>query len=949
MSSAEYELASKLAVDAFGLSPDARTEFLDTNCPPDLRSFVEQLISAHDNPDQTLFDTNIIGIDPPDGKSAAKQLSPGTRLGPYEIRQVIGSGGMGTVYKARDTRLDRDVAIKISSAQFSKRFEREARAVAALNHPNICTLYDVGPNYLVMELVEGKPLAGPMPIADATRLGNQVAAALDAAHRKGIVHRDLKPQNILATKSGVKLLDFGLAKFERSPTPNQTQTQPITKKHTLLGTLQYMAPEQLEGKDADTRSDIFALGLVLYEMLCGKPAFDAPSEARLMAAILHQELPSINAGPLDRVIRRCLKKDPEERWQNVRDVLIELQEASTEAPKTSPTLLSRWRGRLIWGMGTVVMATVLAVIAVVRSRDRAQPLPNLRFSIFPPDGVRFGGVRSEGPPMISPDGTLIAFCGTDSNGKNRIWIRRMDGLASQPLEGTEDANYPFWSPDSHYLGFFADGILKKVALDGGPTTSLGPAQALGGAWTQMGGGAGFILFTPSGADGLARISASGGNPVQITKIVSARGETGHYQPQFLPDGQHFLFLATHDEDERADVCVGDLQGKPDQKNTRRLMSGEAKVWWAPPGHLLFLRDNNLMAQAFDASTVELNGDPFLVAKNVGKGFNRWTSDFSVSSNGVLVWRSGFDARRHLAWFDRSGRQIGGFEQRERYWSASLSPGGKQIAMIGPELAVPSGTLGAASPEGSRVWVWDLARGSALPLTSGEGFDVAPVWSAFDDRIAFGRRAGSDYGLYALDTRGTGPEELLLKTTRLSFPSSWSSDGNFILFLQKTSNSESSVMVLPLSGKRQPFPLGIRSPLPLPGAVQFSPDGRWIAYTSAETGHYEVYLRPFDARHPTSISGSWRVSTGIAYLPRWRRDGKEIFYSSRSGMMAVTVQTSPKLALGNPVNLFKIFDEDVNRFSYDVSPDGQKFLISHLPEDNNRPINVALNWTAGLKR
>jgi predicted Ser/Thr protein kinase len=582
VSSAEYELASKLALNASDLPSGSRTEFLDINCPPDLRSFVELLISAHDNPDKKLFDQDTSEIDMADGDRAAKDLPPGTRLGPYEIRQVIGLGGMGTVYKARDTRLDRDVAIKISSAQFSKRFEREARAVAALNHPNICTLYDVGPNYLVMELVEGKPLAGPMPAGDVARLGIQIADALDAAHRKGIVHRDLKPQNVLVTKSSVKLLDFGLAKFERPTTPNQTQTQPITKRHTLLGTLQYMAPEQLEGGDADARSDIFALGLMLYEMFCGRPAFDAPSEARLMAAILHQEPPAIQAGPLNRVIWRCLQKDPEKRWQNVRDVLIELQELAAEVPTRVAPQRRYWQGWLAWAVPSAILILFLSVAFLWRSHPRrllqvtgAVQITNdgMEKQWLLTDGARLlfhttasrvyqVSVKGSEPfplPMhglnavadISPDRTELLQCKyVDRISKGpaaELWVtpvlggdpHRLGNVLTQAINLFCQAA---WSPDGRQIVYALDGEMRIIGADGSGDRKL--AVFDGGLtsvrWSPDGKKIRFsVVTTPQGNDvnSLWEVPIEGG---QATPLLPGwNAWLGHW----TGDGRYFVFEA----------------------------------------------------------------------------------------------------------------------------------------------------------------------------------------------------------------------------------------------------------------------------------------------------------------------------------------------------------------------------------------------------------------------
>jgi tRNA A-37 threonylcarbamoyl transferase component Bud32 len=640
-------------------------------------------------------------------------LATGAMLGPYELLSLLGKGGMGEVYRARDTRLDRTVAVKVlpqhlsSSPERRQRFEREARAVSSLSHPHICALYDVGRqdgiDYLVMEYIEGESLAdrlskGPLPVDQALRYSIQVANALDKAHRSGIVHRDLKPANIMLTKSGAKLLDFGLAKLrgnssEAAPslTSLPTERVSITAEGTILGTFQYMAPEQLEGREADARTDIFAFGAVVYEMATGKRAFNGKSQASLITAIMSadpqpiSELQPMSPPALDRIVKRCLGKDPDERWQTAHDLMEELKwvaEAGSQAGAAAPVAARRKIRERGWMIATVVffLAAGLLAVAYFRRAPVETAAAATRFFIYPPEKVSFTGTFA-----ISPDGRRIVFRGT-SEGKTLLWVRALDSLSAQPLAGTQEALFPFWSPDSRFIGFYSSGKLKKIEATGGPAQPLCDAP-LGaqGAWNRDN----VIVFAPNFADALYRVSAAGGAPVPLTTLDASRKETAHVLPNFLPDGRHFIYLVTNAQRENTGIYVGSL----DSKETKLLVNTYQGAAYAPPGYLLFMRERTLMAQSFDADRLELKGEPFPVAEQVDLQLSaepRFAS-FSVSETGALVYRSGSRRNYQLTWFDREGKQLGTIGPPGAYGNPWLSPDEKRVTV---ELAELLGQGGA---------------------------------------------------------------------------------------------------------------------------------------------------------------------------------------------------------------------------------------------------------------
>ncbi len=897
-------------------------------------------------------------------------LSAGTRLGPYEILASVGAGGMGEVYRARDTRLDRTVAIKVlpshlsSSEELRQRFEREARAVSQLNHPHICVLHDIGQqdgtDYIVMEYLEGETLAerlvrGSLPLEQALRFGIEMAGALDKAHRRGIVHRDLKPSNVMVTKSGVKLLDFGLAKVAApasggavalSMLPTTPKGTNLTAEGTILGTFQYMAPEQLEGKEADTRTDIFAFGAVLYEMATGRKAFTGKSQASLIAAILEREPPAISTvapmtpPSLDRVVKTCLAKDPDDRWQTAHDVRLQLQwiaEGGSQAGLPAPVLARRKsREHLAWGAFAIAALAAL-VSAFLLVRQKREPVRVFRSSILSPENTRFS--FSGSPMAVSPDGRQIAFVAQSPEGVRLLWVRPFDASASQPLAGTEGAYCPFWSPDSRFLGFFAEGKLKKIAASGGPPQTLCDAPTGRGAtWNRNG----VILFAPSEGGPIHRVAASGGAASPATQLDQSSAEYNHFWPFSLPDGRHFLYSSYRGRAAR-DQTFGLHLGSLDSKDRRLLLHARTNAAYAPSspgssqGHLFFSKGNTLLARPFDAERLQFTGEDFPVAEQVQVFPAAQSASFSVSENGILAYRS--SARGNLSqllWFDRGGRELESVGAAADYYHPQLSHDGRRVAVM----------LNDPQTNDTDIWVYDLTRRVSTRLTFGPAVNLFPIWSPDDSRIVFASNRKGFHDLYQKMASGTGEDELLLSsTTSYKFPTDWSPDSRLIALhsTDTASKTGSDIWVFSVADRQATF---LTTPFH-EGSPQFSPDGRWIAYVSTESGKREVYVRPFP-----DPSGKWRISSAGGSYPRWRRDGKELFYvAPDKTLMAVEITSGSGFAAGVPKPLFRTQMKwlDIG-FQYDVSPDGKRFLINTLAEEEKaEAITVVQNWTAGLKK
>jgi serine/threonine protein kinase/Tol biopolymer transport system component len=865
-------------------------------------------------------------------------LNRGTRLGSYEILEPLGAGGMGNVYRARDTRLGRDVAIKVSKEQFSERFEREARAVAALNHPHICQLYDVGLDYLVMEFVDGQPLKGPLPLELALKYAAQICDAVDAAHRKGIIHRDLKPANILVAKSGIKLLDFGLAKRSFQPAATDaTATIALTHECTILGTPQYMAPEQLEGKEADVRSDIFAIGALFFEMVTGKRAFDGVSRASVIAAILERDPPSaadVVPPVLERVLRRCLSKDPDERWQTVRDlraalVLVAEPQTPVRPVRTRP---------LPW-----IVATSLAILALIAvwSPRRANFRPGgevVRFTIYPPQGTVFTGAGNTTVSVpqfaLSPDGRAIAFSAGADTTSPMLWLRSFKEVTAHPLPGTEGAFAPFWSPDSGWMAFFAEGKLKKIPAGGGAVQVLaeGVPDARGATW----GRDDTILFA-SGLSPIFRVSAAGGPVASVTKMDASRHEASHRWPQFFPDDLHFFYTVRGGE--KSGLFVGSLDGK----TKKFLVPAYSTVAYAPPGYLLSLDGDALLGRRFDPDRLEIGGQPFTVAERVGRTTSGDVA-VSVSPAGVLAYAGAFLRRGRLTWFDRSGHLLDSIPNEGDYTDFRLSPDDTRLAasLIDPKANYPD------------IWLTDLTRGSTSRSTFGPMINASPVWSPDGARLIFRTNRKGLIEFYQKSALGGGNEEPVLPLeAQLAagmpsvslVPTDWSPDGRNIIYIVSEASSGYALWLLPLATNAKPLRLLGLSSDNL--HANFSPNGRLVAYSSNESGRFQVYVQTF----PLS-ERKWQVSTNGGYEPRWRGDGGEIYYLSEDRkLMAVPVSAGPSFDV--PKVLFQTrVPEGVEAFRTHYVPtrDGRRFLVNTQTSDPApNPITVVLNWTAGVKR
>ena len=880
-------------------------------------------------------------------------IAAGTKLGRYEIRSKLGEGGMGEVYRAHDEKLNRDVAIKVLPVTLSqdagrlRRFEQEAQAAGALNHPNILAVYDVGTHdgapYIVSELLEGEELReqlndGSLPQRKALDYAQQIAQGLAAAHERGITHRDLKPENLFVTTDGrVKILDFGLAKLrpQRSESVSSeidTRKQ-ITDPGTVMGTVGYMSPEQVRGHEADHRSDIFSFGSILYEMLSGQRAFRRDTMAETMTAILKEEPPELSETnakislPLEKIVGRCLEKKPERRFHSAHDLAFAIESLSGTSTSSGQTLTaltarstrSRITRHLPWIVAGVLFIALLAALPFVISSLRRAPVdtPVTRVSVLPQEKSRLYTVT------VSPDGRRLAFIATDATGKRLLWVRPLDSLAAQPLAGTDDANHPFWSPDSRFIGFFAAGKLKKIEVTGGsPSTLCNAPNGRGGDWNRDD----VIIFAPDNRTGLSRVSAAGGEPSPVTTLDSSRQESTHRFPRFLPDGRHFLYFARSGQPENSAIYVSSL----DQPQAKRIISTDTNVAYAPPGYLLFPREGTLMAQAFDVASLALTGAPFRVAEQVGYFRTNNEAYFSVSETGVLVYQSGGAGKTQLVWFDRSGKQPSAPGPPGEYSFPALSPDEKRVAIGRSD----------AQTGGFDIWLQDLARGIPSRFTFYPGSDVYPVWSPDGSRIVFGSSRDGAWSLYQKLSSGAGSEEAMLKSSDRIWPSDWSLDGRFILYTQTSPNTLGDLWLIPLFGDRQPIPF-LQTKFNERNGV-FSPDGKWIAYQSDDSGSYQVWVQSFPA------GSKWQVSSEGGSLPRFRRDGKELFYLAANGkLMAVEVKANTSgLEFSAPKPLFETHQTD----RYAVTANGQRFLFSKPVEESaSAPITVILNWTAEAKR
>jgi serine/threonine protein kinase/Tol biopolymer transport system component len=869
---------------------------------------------------------------------------------------------MGEVYRARDTRLDRTVAVKVlashlsSSPELKQRMEREGRAISSLNHPHICQLYDIGSqngtDYLVMEFLEGETLAerlrkGAIPLAEVFKIGIAVAEALAVAHRSGIVHRDLKPGNIMLTAGGAKLMDFGLAKplgllaasgsgsapsFTAAATMSgPSPLSPLTTAGSIIGTIQYMSPEQIEGKEADARSDIFAFGAVLYEMAAGKRPFAGKSQISLASSILESEPEPVSVlkpntpAAFQHVVTTCLQKNPDERYQSAQDIKLELQWIA--ADRTSPavaataTAVPRTRERVGW-VAALVAAIALTAAAAIFFYHTAQSEHSIRTVINPPEKTTFNLTGdSAGPPVTSSDGTFIAFAATRTDGRTALWVRPTNTVEARELPGTEAATFPFWSPDDRSLGFFADGKLKTVELEGGSTQIVCEAPlGRGGAW----GPGGVILFSPAPTAPIMRVSASGGTPVPVTKLDAAL-HTSHRWPFFLPDGKHFLYVALHHDASKSgnnSLYYASLDGR----ENRLLFRSQTNAVYAS-GFLLFGRGDQLMAQPFNASSGTVSGEPQNVAKGVMNDASTWHMDASASNDGLLVFGSGASGDLELVWMDRGGKISTIAGKLPDLQSAVLSPQGDRVAL----------QMNAGQTD---IWVLDLTRGVRTRITFGPVGNVSPIWSPDGKWIAYSSAQNGHFAICRKPSDGSGAEECLLTVEQEPELDDWSRDGKYLLYsLSVPGGPLRQISALPLEGERKPSVVVDR------GAFgKLSPDGRWLAYQSAESGTFEVYVMPFGGGQ-----GKWQVSANGGGRPQWSKDGKQLYYMDLTYSLFAVPVTDATGSLQFGVAEKLITNWSAPQVFYDVSPDGKKFLLDRVAQQVSQSVTVITDFTAGLKK
>jgi eukaryotic-like serine/threonine-protein kinase len=891
-------------------------------------------------------------------------LPPGTSLGPYEIVAPIGAGGMGEVYRARDTRLERTVAIKVLNSELVAgpelrgRFEREAKVISQLQHPNICVLHDIGTegstDFLVMEFLEGEPLSerlkrGALPAGAVLKIAIEIADALEKAHRAGIIHRDLKPANVMLTKSGAKLLDFGLAKpmaarvagtgsssasiFAAAMTTT-SPASPLSSAGNIIGTVQYMSPEQIAGHEADERSDIFAFGLLLYEMATGKRAFEGKTQSSVVGAILAVDPPTVAslqpATPLAlcRLVNTCLAKDPDDRFQTIHDVklrLAEIAEAPVEAPAVPGAAargVNRW---ILVGGGVVVIA--LAAVAWYFASRATQPKQVIRATISAPENTTYVTTPPDsGVPVISPDGSKLAFVARDGKGQMSLYVRALNSLAALPLAGTNGAIHPFWSPDSHSVAFFADSKLKRIDAGGGPAQEIASAdRGRGGAWAADG----TILFSPGINTVLMRVPAAGGKVVPATRLLP--GETGHRWPYFLPDGKHFLFWVRAGTPA---ICVGSL----DSLDHKQLFENDTNATYAAPGYLLYVHEGTLLAQPFSTSKLATTGEAFPIVERVATNLPSYRGVFSTSEAGMLVYQSGgVSGTWQLQWSGRDGKLISSITEKAHFLEPAVSPDGKRVAVSFPDAG-----------NNTDIWILDPARGTKTRLTFDPAVDRFPSWTSDGSKVLYASTRRGNRDLYMKAADGSGNEEIVLQDdTDKTWPS-MTKDGRYVVYQRRAvgGTTGEDIWALPLFGDRKPFPV-VATPF-LDATPSLSPDGKWLAYSSDESQRREVYITPFPGG-----GAKWQVSTAGGLSPRWRGDGKELYFLSYDGSMnAVEVKASANsVALGTSHVLFSSTLQGQNFGPYDVTSDGKRFLVNGAGalEGGSTPLTLVTNWAEELRK
>ena len=922
MDSAQQERINKLFDSLRDLSPAQRDLRLVSECgDPAVEQEVRSLLDAYDRSANFLEEpvlTRQAGI-LENHLRRRGELAPGTMVGNYEITEPIGAGGMGIVYRARDTRLGRDVALKFLPPEVAHdparraRFQAEARALAALNHPNIATIYGIEDDALVMEFVPGNTLEQhiqirPIPLQEALEIIGQIAAGLEAAHDRGFVHRDLKPANIKITPAGVvKLLDFGLAKAT-GPGSSPTSAAPftaVTETGMVLGSAGYMSPEQAVGKTVDKRSDIWAFGVVLYEMLVQSKAFGGATASERLAEVLTKE-PDLAQLPskVRRLVRACLEKDPKRRLRDVGDWsrLLEEEDRAGTSPGPAPG------SRLGWGIAAAAVMA-LAILAIVSFRGPRVYAPEARVDIVIPNDDRSSFA-------LSPDGSRVVFVAS-YGGASRLWVRPLDSRTAQVLPGTEGATNPFWSPDSRAVGFFADFKLKRIDLAGAKPQVLAPVPSYTpeGTW----GSQGVILFAV-GLTPLARVSDSGGAVTAATRF--AQGQENQLAPRFLPNGRQFLYVVNGSD---PSIWLGSLDGAEPRRITSITVGADSAAEYIGPDWLVRVRQGALEAQRFDAARARLSGDPMPLERSVSIDAATFAGRFSSSSAGTIVWRSGGESRTQLLWMDRAGRNEGelGAVSDANLFSPEISREGQRVATM-------HGPVGS-----SDIWIQDKLHNERF--TFGGSDNRYPIWSPDGSRIVFASNRNGAYDLYVKPADRSAGESLLLRSDELKRPNSWSPDGRFILYWTGQNNGD--LFVLPLAGERKPFPF-VNTPFSEQQGV-FSPDGKWIAYQSDESGRDEIYVRPFPGP-----GGQVQISSQGGHSPRWRPDSRELYYLNPDFKMVaakLSLQGS-SITAETPVTLFQTnIVKATNRQQYDVADDGRFLILTELPNSSAEPVHLLLNW------
>lgn len=898
-------------------------------------------------------------------------LTAGDRVGVYEIVAQVGAGGMGIVYRARDTRLGRDVAIKVLPDTFARdpewlsRFQREAKVLASLNHPNIASIYgfeDSGNIHaFVMELVEGPTLAdriklGAIPLEEALPIARQICEGVEFAHERGIVHRDLKPANVKVTPDGaVKILDFGLAKALEAPdsgadiSNSPTLTIGATRAGMILGTAAYMSPEQAKGRPADRRADIWAFGCVLYEMLSAKQPFNGETVSDTLAEVLKFDpdwnaLPAETPASVQRLVRRCLVKEPKQRLQAIGEARITIEQtlnpsevaSGTEFASSAMTdaggqiaAVPAWRRALPWGAAAISLIST-AILAILFWRVTSVPARSVYSYILPPDGTTFALGATTGTAEISPDGEKLVFVARGSDGKSTLWVRELGSLSSRPLDGTEGASFPFWSPDSDSVAYFVPGKLMKIDTNGGPAQTICDAQnGRGGTWSANG----VIVFAPKITAQLAQVPAAGGTPTALVPSGTASGQTLTRWPVFLPDGEHFLYFGGNPYGSSAGIYIGSL-GSGERKF---LLASDSDALYAAPGFLLFLRGSTLMAQPFDANGLTVTGDAVPIAEHVANPLSYRMGHFSASEHGELVYDEAEEDEKQVTWMDAGGKQLGTVGDPGIVLDLRLSPDGKTLAEA----------IEDPQKRGSNLWLVDLARGVRTRFTFDPALNELPVWSPDGTQIAFSSTSGGNLDIYEKAANGTGTSTLLEQNLGGNNLGDWSKDGRFITYY---GNSEGGgggleVWILPMFGDKKPIRLlQSQSNETHP---RFSPDGKWLAYSSNESGRLEVFV--VSLPQPTS---KWQISSDGGNYATWQADGKKLFYvSADNKLMSVDIQeTGGSLAIGKTQTLFQMAPESSAPPAYDVASDGKKFLVAvPVTPGGVQPVTLVTNWVAAVKK